>query len=304
MNLKPVRARLGSILAALSGIERTHTYTPRGLTAANCPQWVIVPGEAEYRLTHWDGAWASYSTVRAWRLILALAQEGQGAYGELEKGLTPFYERVEDGLAAALKLDGLAGVVRAYVDGDSGPSLIPYPTGSQTRWFGCEWSLGVESRLDIVIGTLSSAGSTVQARTASALEDVVGIRTVFPYLPRGLASSEAPAFLVVGDEAVHQAPFADGHSPSRTWRLLLLCGLAGQGSYGDVEQGLDPFFEEVPKALAGYLTLNDLSGVINATLVSDSGPGLIEYPPESGQDWVGCEWGWLVQEKRGVTRGV
>jgi len=305
MALGPVRDRLATVLSGVSGVKRAHKYTPRALRSANCPQWLIQPGGAEYMLDFWDGDYAVYRTVREWRLILLLGKAGQGVYGTLEDDLWPYFDRVEDEIAADLKLDGLDGVVRTYLVEDAGPTTVPFPRGSNVIWFGVEWGLAVESRQDIYLpSSLASNGSTVRTRTAAALERVDGVKTVYAYTPRDAKGMQAPAFMVIGDEAEHGAAWVDGHDAGRVWRLQLLAGSLGAGVYGDLEKGLDPFFEEAPKTLGGYVTLNDLSNVVNGYLVSDTGPGVIEFPPGSGSEWLGCEWEWYVQEKRSVTRGL
>lgn len=298
------RTRLKTLLGSITGIKATHEYTPASLRAANCPQWLIQAGPAEYDLEHWDGENASYRINRTWRLILIYSKAGAGAYSDAEKNANPFFERVEDKLVANIRLNSLDSEISITLLTDTGVDVVEFPPGSKGRWVSVEWQANIKTRIDVEItDSPVSTGSNVRARLGDILENVTGATAVFDYSPRGVRAANAPFFLIYKTDAEHDSPYLGGHRPTRIWRLLLLVCKAGAGAYSDAEGKLDPFFERVPQTLASYLTLNDLSNINNAYILRDT-PGLITYPPGGDADWMGCEWEFLVQTKRAVTVGL
>lgn len=309
IDLAPVRTKLQSELESITNVKRAHKYTPRGLSAANCPQWLIQPAEAIYELEMYTGTQAVIRASRRWRLVLLTASAISGAYGDMEKGLESYFALVENELVTNLKLGGLTDVDQATVVSDSGMIIVPFPPsplgGNEARWFGCEWEMIVRSsRVVTFPDSLISTGSTVRARLADVLASITGINRALDYSPKSEIEANAPCFLIYETSAEHSSPFADGYTATRVWRLILLVGKAKLGMYGTMEAALDPFFERVPDILSAYLTMNGMSGIVKSVLTDDTGPGIIEFPPGSGSQWLGCEWDFEVEPKRGVTVGL
>ena len=147
--------------------------------------------------------------------------------------------------------------------------------------------------------------SVVRKRLKELLDSVSGVKRAYRYMPRAVEDTDCPCFLVVMAEAPLSSAFNTGQEVLRHWRLVLLIAKMGTGAYGDIEATLDPFFERVEDLFAANLMLNELdSELISARLAEDSGPGLIEFPPGSGQAWFGCEWALVVETKRVVTVGL
>lgn len=308
VDLGPVRLRLQSLLREISGLDNVPAYEPRALVEANLPIGLIRPGPAEYDMPLSDGTNAIVHTQREWALQLYFSKLAAGAYGDQEKAAEPFFAEIEDKMGGHILLDGLSGITAAYLGEDTGLTVLDYPPGGEnvTQWIGVEWNLAVTTTLNVTIPSslLTNAGDNERERIAAALETVGGVKRAYAYSPRGVTVANAPLFLVYPSEAEHDAAWAGGHKPERAWRLVLLAGKVGQGAYGDLQKVLDPFFLRVPDVLAGYLTLNGLSNVVNAVLEADSGPVTMEFPPGSGDEWYGTEWEFWVQHKRSMTAGV
>lgn len=147
--------------------------------------------------------------------------------------------------------------------------------------------------------------ANTRTRLKTLLEAITGVTKAFAYTPRNVQEADCPCFLIVPAEADHDNVTPDLHRVMRRWRLILLIGKAGTGIYGDLEKALDPFYERVEDKFEAEMQLDELdSEVIHALIDEDSGQGTIEFPPESGNKWVGCEWALLITTKRVVTTGL
>jgi hypothetical protein len=150
--------------------------------------------------------------------------------------------------------------------------------------------------------------ATVRGLFKDLLESVRGVPSQKPrahqYMPNNLTPADCPQWIIVPAESEHTFAYNTGHQTRRLWRLLLFYALEGSMPYGDVEKGLETYFEPLEDMFALHLQAGSSdSQLIDAVLVEDTGPGRIEFPPGSGQWWIGCEWAALVTIKRNVTTG-
>jgi hypothetical protein len=146
---------------------------------------------------------------------------------------------------------------------------------------------------------------TVRGLFKTRLENLDGCELAHKYTPASLVETDCPQWLIIPTEAEHQFAFNTGHKSDRLWRLILFYAKENSMPYGDIESGLDPFFERIEDEFAAHLMAGSAdSQLIHAVLVEDTGPGRIEFPPGSGQYWIGCEWLALVTIKRAVTTGT
>lgn len=148
-DIPAVRERLQTLLLTIQGTKSAFAYAPRSVQEAHCPAWLIFPGPSEHEFnTNHD-----VMVTRLWRLMLFVGLVGTAAYGDLEKALEPFFERTEDLFASKLMLGELDPELQeALIVDDSGPGETTYPTGSDTRWFGSEWTLAVVTKRSVTTG--------------------------------------------------------------------------------------------------------------------------------------------------------
>ena len=146
---------------------------------------------------------------------------------------------------------------------------------------------------------------TVRGLFKTRLEDITGIEVAHRYMPASLIEADCPQWLIVPTEAEHDFAFSDGHRVQRLWRLILFYAKENSMPYGDIESGLDPFFERVEDEFAEHLMAGSTdSQLIHALLVDDTGPARMEFPPGGGTFWIVSEWSVLVTTKRNVTTGT
>jgi hypothetical protein len=150
--------------------------------------------------------------------------------------------------------------------------------------------------------------ATVRRLFKDLLESVRGVPSQKPtahaYTPKSMTEADCPQWIVIPTEAEHSFAYNTGHQTQRLWRLILFYALEGSMPYGDIEKGLETFFEPLEDMFALHLQAGSSdSQLIHALLVEDTGPGRIEFPPTSGRWWIGCEWLALVTIKRNVSVG-
>lgn len=151
VDLDTIRGLIKTRLESISGITATHKYVPPNIGEADCPQWLIVPDAATHGRSERQGAppfTGGHATVRTWRLILLLAKSANMPFGDQEKALDPFFERVERELATHIALGSNdPQLMMSWLASDTGPARFQFPPDSGQWWFGCEWKLNVRVNL-------------------------------------------------------------------------------------------------------------------------------------------------------------
>jgi hypothetical protein len=148
------------------------------------------------------------------------------------------------------------------------------------------------------------AVKAIREQLKTMLESVDDAKTVALYAPRNLETGHCPAFLIVPANADHERAAGDFHRTDRNWRIILLVGKNGEGVYGDLQKKLDQFFERIEDLFFANMRLDALDGQVYYSRISgDTGEALIEFPPRSGQEWIGCEWVVTITLSRVITAG-
>ncbi len=149
IDISEVREQLKVLFDTVDGARGAEEYMPKNVQTGQMPFFLISPGAA----THQRAAGNFHRADRGWRITLLVAKDGEGAYGDTQKALEPFFERVEDLMHGNMRLDALDGqVYYAQIVEDTGEALIEVPKRSGNWYLGAEWLVMVTTNRRITAG--------------------------------------------------------------------------------------------------------------------------------------------------------
>jgi len=121
--------------------------------------------------------------------------------------------------------------------------------------------------------------ATVKARLASIEESITDVKRAHAQPPAALPAADLPAMVNFAGAAEHDWRIlgSDSDQETRQYTLRLYIAPVGQGVPGEMERLCEPFFSSVRDTFAARPALEQLIGVIQATLLGDSGPVVMAY---------------------------
>ena len=125
-----------TILSGITGVTRAFDQLPGSLNKADLPAFLILPQATEQLSLTRQG----YKEERRYLLLLYVAPFGVDSFSYGYNTARVFFRRVQDAFAAAHRLNSLAGVLNAEIEGDSG--IVPLIYG-QSQYAGIEFRLRV-----------------------------------------------------------------------------------------------------------------------------------------------------------------
>ena len=132
---------------------------------------------------------------------------------------------------------------------------------------------------------------------------IAGINVEFRYIPHVIQDGELPAWIVLPGEGAYSVTEYGNETliSTRTYRILVLTGRAGQGSQSQGQIVVEPYLDSVPQYFAarpGLPSLTDALDVLGEVQVpiSDTGYIVINYPQQSDTFYHGIEFRLTVRE--------
>lgn len=118
-------------------------------------------------------------------------------------------------------------------------------------------------------------------------------------MPNSIPPSDLPFFgNFTGQAAYGRQQGSDLDIVTRSYTMRLFVAELGQGIPGEIERLCEPFFESVRDKFDGLPRLDNLNGVRDAKILSDSGAGVLQY---AGETFIGIEFKLQVIEEAQIT---
>ena len=138
VTITEVKAAIVDVLDTIDGLERNEYRVPRSITRADLPLGLVLTGPATYDAVG-TGTDVDLPT-RTYRIRIYVAQIAQGADGEIEALVEPFFVSVPAAFRVDPRLDHT--VLRATILRDSGVKTLPF---AGQEYIGTEFDLEVRT---------------------------------------------------------------------------------------------------------------------------------------------------------------
>jgi len=134
---------------------------------------------------------------------------------------------------------------------------------------------------------------TIKTQLATIQSNITGIKRAYAQAPNSLPPADMPVMVNFTGAAALDDLGGYQQTISRTYKMRLYVAPLGSGISGEAERLCEPYFERVWQQFAARPGLENLTGVLNAQILRDSGVIVLDY---AGERYIGIEFALQTME--------